>query len=86
MEDKNNKVEIDGRDEHSSDFKEEKREGDARDEHSSHNKDSKEMEAAEQNELAMTKEEEKSILRKIDLNIVPYMSLLYLLSFLDRGE
>lgn len=77
-------VQADGRDEHSSDHMGEKRERDAQDEHSSHNKDSKEMEAAEQDALAMTKQEERKILRKIDLNIVPYMSLLYLLSFLDR--
>ncbi|PWN87159.1 putative MFS nicotinic acid transporter Tna1 [Acaromyces ingoldii] len=32
----------------------------------------------------MTKEEEKRLLRKIDWAIVPYCSLLYLLSFLDR--
>lgn len=35
-------------------------------------------------DLALTKEEHKHILRKIDWNIVPYSSLLYLLSFLDR--
>jgi hypothetical protein len=38
----------------------------------------------EHEDLVMTKEEERTILRKIDLNIIPYCSLLYLLSFLDR--
>ncbi|GAA5964119.1 hypothetical protein JCM21900_004514 [Sporobolomyces salmonicolor] len=32
----------------------------------------------------LTKEEEKRILRKIDFKLVPFLSLLYLLSFLDR--
>lgn len=35
-------------------------------------------------DLTLTKEEEKKILRTIDLNLIPYSSLLYLLSFLDR--
>lgn len=34
--------------------------------------------------LLMTKAEEKRLLRKVDWAIVPYCSLLYLLSFLDR--
>lgn len=35
-------------------------------------------------DLSLTKEEERRILRKIDWNLIPYSSLLYLLSFLDR--
>lgn len=35
-------------------------------------------------DLSMTKEEEKKLLLRIDLWMVPYLSLLYLLSFLDR--
>lgn len=41
------------------------------------------IEASEQ-ELYMSNEEYKKILRKLDLAIIPYCSLLYLLSFLDR--
>jgi len=29
---------------------------------------------------------EKAILRKIDLHIIPWLALLYLLNFLDRGS
>ena len=46
--------------------------------------DHEEAGAKVHDELAMSKDEEKRILRKIDLNIIPYCSLLYLLSFLDR--
>ncbi|KAF8529986.1 putative MFS nicotinic acid transporter Tna1 [Gautieria morchelliformis] len=38
----------------------------------------------EEDALRMTPAEEKKLLRRIDLWIVPYASLLYLLSFLDR--
>ncbi|KAF8503009.1 putative MFS nicotinic acid transporter Tna1 [Gautieria morchelliformis] len=38
----------------------------------------------EEDALCMTPAEEKKLLRRIDLSIVPYASLLYLLSFLDR--
>jgi hypothetical protein len=34
----------------------------------------------------LTKEEEKKLWRKIDLKILPILTLLYLFSFLDRGE
>lgn len=30
--------------------------------------------------------DEKAVLRKIDLHIIPWLALLYLLSFLDRGS
>lgn len=33
-----------------------------------------------------TKEEEKKVVRKLDLNLVTYVSSLYLLAFLDRGN
>lgn len=35
-------------------------------------------------ELQMTPSEAKRLLRKVDIALVPYFSLLYLLSFLDR--
>jgi len=38
----------------------------------------------QQGDLALSDQESKTILRKIDVNIIPYCSLLYLLSFLDR--
>lgn len=40
--------------------------------------------SAQDDALAMTPHEEKAMLRKIDLAIVPFSTLLYLLSFLDR--
>lgn len=30
--------------------------------------------------------DEKAVLRKIDMHIIPWLALLYLLSFLDRGS
>lgn len=41
-------------------------------------------EAAEKHDLTMSNEEYKHILHKLDWAIIPYCSLLYLLSFLDR--
>jgi len=41
-------------------------------------------EVASGSDLEMTKEEYRRILRKLDFAIIPYCSLLYLLSFLDR--
>jgi len=35
---------------------------------------------------ALTEEEEKRLWRKIDLRLMPILSLMYLLSFMDRGE
>lgn len=49
-----------------------------------HAGDVREEEGINDSSLLMTKEEEKRLLRKIDWAIVPYCSLLYLLSFLDR--
>lgn len=43
-----------------------------------------EMHVATDKDLTMTPEEQKRILRKLDLAIIPYCTLLYLLSFLDR--
>ncbi|KAK4055978.1 hypothetical protein OIO90_002972 [Microbotryomycetes sp. JL221] len=40
--------------------------------------------AAGKTHLTLTPEEEKRLLRKIDLRLIPFLSLLYLLSFLDR--
>jgi hypothetical protein len=39
---------------------------------------------SEEEDLSLTQLEEKKLLRRIDLALVPYLSLLYLLSFLDR--
>ena len=30
--------------------------------------------------------DEKAVLRKIDLRVIPWLALLYLLNFLDRGS
>lgn len=34
----------------------------------------------------LTEEEERKLWRKVDLKLMPILSLMYLLSFLDRGE
>jgi hypothetical protein len=34
----------------------------------------------------LTEEEERKLWRKIDLRLMPILALLYLLSFIDRGE
>ncbi|KAF2100891.1 putative MFS nicotinic acid transporter Tna1 [Rhizodiscina lignyota] len=36
--------------------------------------------------VQFTKEEEKKILRRIDIRLIPLLSILYLISFLDRGN
>ena len=36
--------------------------------------------------LALTDEQEKKLWRKIDLRLMPILSLMYLFSFLDRGS
>jgi len=36
--------------------------------------------------MTLTEEQEKKLWRKIDLRILPILSLLYLFSFLDRGK
>lgn len=35
---------------------------------------------------ALSKEEERKLYRKIDMKIMPIVTLMYLTSFLDRGE
>ena len=34
----------------------------------------------------LTEEEERKLWRKVDLKLMPILSLMYLLSFLDRGD
>lgn len=42
------------------------------------------LENPENEDVEMDEKEKKRILRKLDLRIVPYVTLLYLVSFLDR--
>lgn len=44
------------------------------------------IEQAENYQVSFTPEEQKRILRKVDWRLVPLLSFLYLVSFIDRGN
>jgi hypothetical protein len=50
------------------------------------NSDSHDKQYLADEHVPFTPEEEKKLMRKIDLRLIPWLSFLYLLSFLDRAN